>query len=175
MNNTIIKVEPIEGEWADDALNLYNIDSLLEITDAQGDWAERQVTVEYWVRMARQVGVAGQNQRDILRGLQEYVAVMPPQARCPCKHGVSLARADDHYPHCDNTYAQRIRESAQERMRRRIRELEEQEEALQRRWDLLESDAQVIRTRWGDGVTAHLPTSTLERILEDVQLQLDIR
>ena len=176
MNNNIeIRIEPLEGEWGQEALDLYNIEQLLEMQPAQGDWAERRVVVEFWLEMARQLGLSGEDDRGILRNLQEYVAVTHPQARCPCKHGVVLARVDDHYPGCDNTFAQRAREMAAERFQERLRELREEQEAMEERWQLDEDAAETIRWHWRREAAQHLPTATLRRIMEDCQLQLEER
>ena len=176
MNNNIeIRIEPLEGEWAQEAMDLYNIDHLVEMQPAQGDWAERRVIVEFWLVMAGQLGLSGEDDRAILRNMQEYVAVTPPQARCPCKHGVVLARVDDHYPDCENTFAQRAREMAAERYQVQQRELREQEEAMERRRQMEIVQARDIHRQWRRCLAPLLPTETLQRMRDDCGMELELR
>ena len=50
---TEFKEERLDGQWAEDASNIYEIDWLLEITNGQEEYMQRRERADYWLGLAR--------------------------------------------------------------------------------------------------------------------------
>ena len=170
-----IETEPLEGEWSQEAEDLFDLDYILGIPPGQGDYMQRREMADYWLAMARKLKIRGEYDADILRNFQEYVAVTPPQERCPCKHGVELANSLEHYPRCDNIRAHVEREFEQRRIWARERELREQEEANERRRQMEIEQARDIHRQWSMSIATHLRTESLQKIRDDCEKELQQR
>ena len=60
---TVYKEEPLDGRWAEEANNLFDIDWLLEITNGQEEYAQRREHADKWLGLARNLGLEEEKNR----------------------------------------------------------------------------------------------------------------
>ena len=180
-----IKVEPLEGTWAEEASHLFDIDWLLEITNGQEEFIQTREHAEKWLGLAKNLGLGEEKNRDkelldfadervLLRNLQHFVSVTPPDERCPCVRGV-VVDADHHFPGCEWIYAARAQEAEEKKARAKVTSAErELVEGAKRRKKEAE-DANHIAERWRPNLVVYMSTSQLQDIEADVGRQLDER
>ena len=85
--------ELIDGEYAEDAINAFDIEWLLDMKNGPAEYALRRMRREradYCLALARNLGLKGEPERVMLRNLQDVISVTPPDQRCPCQNIVDL-------------------------------------------------------------------------------------
>ena len=123
------KEEPLDGRWAEEASHLFDIDWLLEITNGQEEFMQRREYAEKWIQLAKVLGLEEEKNRGkaaldladelvLLRNLQHYVSVTPPDERCPIVRGV-VVDSESHFPGCEWVFAARAQE-AEEKARAKV-------------------------------------------------------
>ena len=180
-----IKVEPLEGTWAEEASHLFDIDWLLEITNGQEEFIQRREHAEKWLQLANNLGLGEEKNRDkelldfadervLLRNLQHFASVTHPDERCPCVRGV-VVNADSHFPGCQWIYSARAQEAEEKKARAKVASAErELVEGAKRRKKEAE-DAIHIADIWRPKLVVYMSTSQLQDIEADVGRQLDER
>ena len=101
MTNTDANGGSLWGPFVEDALRLIDAPFLLQTPSNPLEHGHRQFLVKLWIRRASLVHIEGRDGGDTLLKLQQYIAVTPPEKRCPCEHGVELTQSADHFPECD--------------------------------------------------------------------------
>jgi hypothetical protein len=171
---TEFKEEPLDGRWAEEASRLFDIDWLLEITNGQEEYAQRREHADYWMGLARHLGLEGESERVLLRNLQHFVSVTSPDQRCPCIRGV-VVDSKSHYPGCEWVYASRAQEEEDKKARAKVAAAEmEMVEGAKRRNREMEH-ANHIADIWCPNLTVFMSTNLLQDIEESVGSQLDER
>ena len=182
---TEFKEEPLHGRWVEEASHLFDIDWLLEITNGQEEFMQRREYAEKWIKLAKVLGLEEEknrgkadldlaDERVLLRNLQHYVSVTPPDERCPCVRGV-VVDADSHFPGCEWVFAARAQEAEEKKARAKVASAErELAEGAKRPKKEIE-DANDIHTKWRSKLVVYMSTSLLQDIEESVGRQLDER
>ena len=180
-----IKVEPLEGRWAEEASHLFDIDYLLEITNGQEEFMQRREQAENWLDLAKNLGLEEEKNRDkvvidfadervLLRNLQHFVSVTAPDERCPCVRGV-VVDADHHFPGCQWIFSARAQEAETKKAREKVAAAErEMAEGVKRRQKEIE-DANMVDDKWRRNLVVYMSTNLLQEIEEDVSRHLDER
>ena len=171
---TEFKEEPIDGQWAEDASNIYDIDWLLEITNGQEEYALRRERADYWLGLARHLGLVGESERVLLRNLQHFISVTPPDQRCPCLRGMELD-SHSHYPGCELVFAARAHEAEEKKARAKVASAEREMVEGAKRRKMEKDDANIIADIWRRNLVVFMSTSLLQDIEEAVSSQLDER
>ena len=169
-----IREAPLEGKWANEARNMFNYEWMFDIPPNQMDYLKRRDEVEYWCDFARQLGLVADEERLLLRKLQEFVAKTPLEQRCPCKHNVVLATSEDHWPGCDVIPAIQIEED-EKRMKEKEKVIEQEREMCRRRRIKDSDDAFDISQLWRSELPSYMTTAKLEEIQKAVSGQLFVR
>ena len=156
-------------------MDLFDLEWMLDIPPGQGDYMQRRELVDYWCKIARQLGMEADVEKDLLRKLQEYVGITPPAERCPCKHGVSLQSSLDHFPHCDGVFAHRVLEGQEKKLQAKKLKLEREQDEIRRRWAKDKVDAKELSCMWRAELAVHISTEKLEQIQEAIEKQLGER
>ena len=143
------KDPPIVGPYADDARELISLRYLYRFTPGQD--CEKEEQLARWNRLHELLGL---DDSTGLRALQEYIAVTPPDERCPCRHGVRLLIADDHFPGCRHATLH------QQKLRYRQRRAAIQERRGARNRDEKRS-AEILTANWKRGSLKQLPRTQL--------------
>ena len=118
-----------------------------------------------WSRLHELLEMPNKPGTDYLRCLQEYIAVTPPNDRCPCRHGVRLLITADHFPGCLHT-------TQQERM---LRYMERRAAIQQRRPVRNREEKQAARTlqeKWRRRVLKQLPRAELRKMKRQLEALL---
>ena len=181
---TEFKEEPIDGQWAEDASNIYDIDWLLEITNGQEEYALRRERADFWLklarnlglegeksRVARDLGLEGETERVLLRNLQHFISVTPPDQRCPCLRGMELD-SHSHYPGCEWVFAARAQEAEEKKARAKVASAEREMVEGAKRRKREKDDANNIADMWRSNLVVDMSTSLLQDIEETVASQL---
>ena len=171
---TEFKEEPIDGQWAEDASNIYDIDWLLEITNGQEEYALRRERADFWLKLARDLGLEGETERVLLRNLQHFISVTPPDQRCPCLRGMELD-SHSHYPGCEWVFAARAQEAEEKKARAKVASAEREMVEGAKRRKKEKDDANIIADIWRPNLVVYMSTSLLQDIEEAVGSQLDER
>ena len=144
------------GPYAEDAKRLIRLPYLLRFTNAQD--MERDEIKDRWLRLYIALELKDFEDKGYLRVLQEYIAVTPPEERCPCRKGRRLIHWEHrHFPQCPHaTLHGRMREHWERwvAIRKRHRDHNEQQKLDVALFHLL------VRLR----VLKRMPRSALRRI-----------
>ena len=182
---TVYKEEPLDGRWAEEASNIFNIDWLLEITNGQEEYAQRRELTEKWLGMARILGLDEvknrgktvldtEGERVLLRNLQHFVSVTPPDQRCPCLRGL-VVESDSHYPGCEWAYAPWSEEAEEKMVQAKVASDERVMAEGAKRRKRVKDDANHIADIWRPKLVVYMSTSLLQDIEADVGRELDER
>ena len=183
----VILQDPLEGRWAEEASNLFDIDWLLEITNGQEEYAQRREHANKWLKLARDLGleekanqeakalgIEWESERVLLRNLQQFVSVTPPDQRCPCLRGLVLD-SESHYPGCEWIYAARAQEAEEKKAREKVAAAEKEVVEGAKRRKKEKEDANTIADIWRPKLVVYMSTSLLQDIEEAVGHQLNER
>ena len=93
-----IKMEPLEGPWAVDALKMIDIPYLTSVPGNQMYYWDIRKETDSWLHMADLLQIAPGQEEYRLRLLQEHCAAKRPDLRCPCVRGARCPEPEDHWP-----------------------------------------------------------------------------
>ena len=156
----------MNGPYAQDALNQIEIHNLLRatLTGNQAEYYAIESELNSWRRMADNLGIAKGEDRYRLRMLQEYIAITPPNVRCPCKRGICLRVPDDHWLECPvGEKEKKAVSDAEIEAAKRAHERDLQQRKEQHYRDLAAS----ITSQWNTGVVKYLPQRIREALIAD--------
>ena len=181
---TVYKDESLDGRWAEEASNIFDIDWLLEITNGQEEYMLRREHTDKWLKLAKNLGLEEEKnrvkmeldmegERVLLRNLQHLVSVTPPDQRCPCLRGV-VVDSESHYPECEWVYAARAQE-AEKKARAKVASAEREMAEGAKRRKRGKDDGNDIADKWRPKLVVYMSTSLLQDIEEAVGSQLDER
>ena len=145
----------------DDALRLINVHFLLHTPSNALEHGHRQFMVKLWIRRASLVHIEGRDAGETLLKLQQYIAVTPPEKRCPCEHGFEVTQSADHFPECDAAWTLRKREL-------QLAVLQDDEIALAKKrvieagWQIEHDEAMEVKALWSASPPAHLGIALLK-------------
>ena len=95
---------PLEGPYAAEAKEAFDEEWLLDMPPNQQDYMNRQECLQIWLKWADGWKIPpGRGVEERLQGIKEFLAITPPEKRCPCASGVELAEEGDHYPGCPDS------------------------------------------------------------------------
>ena len=83
-------------------------------------------------REARNLGLEGETERVLLRNLQHFISLTPPELRCPCKRGLVLD-SQSHYPGRHPSFAARARDAEEKMAQEKVAEAKREMAELSKR------------------------------------------
>ena len=90
----------IKGRWAQQAIEMMDIDYLLEFFNNQLAGCSREVQPSKWYALAGKLDLVhpGVNNRDMLMLMQRFIETTPPELRWACTRGIVLRRLESFSP-----------------------------------------------------------------------------
>ena len=88
-----------------------------------------------------------EGERVLLRNLQHFVSVTPPDQRCPCLRGV-VVDSESHYPGCEWVYAARAQEAEEKKARAKVASAEREMAEGAKRRKRGKDDGNDIADKW---------------------------
>ena len=112
-------------QWAKDADRIINIAEMMDLKCGQAEALVHDKWVGWYLQKAIELGLSEERdpnwdeRKAALEGLKEYIATTPPAMRCPCKKGVALVKAGQHWGVCGANQPSIARRGSSRRWRRR--------------------------------------------------------
>ena len=70
--------QELKGEYAEDAIKAFDIDCLLDTNSGAAEYALRRDRAHYWLSWARNLGMEGNTQHEVLINLQHFISITLP-------------------------------------------------------------------------------------------------
>ena len=172
MSNTDASGVSLWGPFMEDALRLIYAPFLLHTPSNALEHGHRQFMVKLWIRRASLVHIEGRDAGDTLLKLQQYIAVTPPEKRCPCEHGVELSQSADHFPECDAAWTLRKRELQLAVLQDEEIALAKKKSKIEAGWQMEHDGAMEVKAMWSASTPAHLGTALLKSMKTAIRDEL---
>ena len=155
-------------QWAKDAERIINIPEMMDYKCGQAKAMVHEKSVGWYLQKALELGLSeernvfGDDCEHVLERLKEYIASTPPAMRCPCKRGVALAKAGQHWGVCDAKPALIRKERELKKVADEERVLKRQRLDIEERFQWAKVGAQGFEASWRDTYPPHLTTAFLQ-------------
>ena len=167
-------------QWAKDAERI-NIPRLLDVPCGQIAGNAHLKVLNWYLQKGEELGLsgkgdpAGDSQEAVLERFKEYIATTPPAMRCPCKKGVALTKACQHWGGCDAKPALIRKERQLMKVAEEERELKLQRLEIEERYQLGMVGAQGFEASGRETYPPHLSTEFLQRLKAAATKELETR
>ena len=165
-------------QWAKDAEKM-NIPRMLDIPCGQIEGNAHMKWLNWYLQKGEELGLTGKGDATgdgpeaVLERLKNYIATTPPALRCPCKKGVALAKAGQHWSDCDARPALIRKERELKKVIEEERVLKRQRLVIEDRFQWAKVGAQGYEASWRETYPPHLTTAFLQRLKAAVAKELE--
>ena len=150
------------------------VDYLLECFSNQLAGWSREERVRKWHALAVKLGLEhpGVKGRDMLVGMQQYIATTLPEMRCPCTRGIVVNTSGEHFRECDAVPGLELKSKQLAAVDAEKIQLDLKRQPIEHKWANNKTTAVHLHARWDPAVLTHCPRVFLNDLKQGIKEEI---